>query len=96
MIDFKLLNRQKILLLVAVSFFILFSLVLTFKRPHPKSLKLNINKASYYQLLDIPYIGKKTAKKILKLRKEKGRFSSINELKSVRNYKKFKQYIKVE
>ncbi len=96
MIDFKLLNRQKILLLLSVSFFILFALVPTFQRSNPKSLKLNINKASYYQLLDIPYIGKKTAKEILRLRKEKGRFSSIEELKSVRNYKKFKQYIKVE
>jgi len=94
--NFNIIYRQKLLLTITVLFAALISLIPFSKPLKPKDLKLNLNKASYYQLLDIPYIGKKTAKEILKLRKQKGRFYSLEELKSVRNFKRFKLYIKVE
>jgi len=48
------------------------------------------------ELIKVPYIGEKTAEKILKLREEKGYFKSVSELKSLRNYRRFKNYLKVE
>ncbi len=60
------------------------------------SLLLNVNTASFKQLIDVPYIGPKTAEHILNLRKKVGRFRNLEELKSIRNFKKFKNYLKVE
>lgn len=61
-----------------------------------EDLKLNLNKANFYQLVAVPYIGKKTALKIINLRKKLGYIKNIPQLKNIRNFNKFKYYLKVE
>lgn len=48
-----------------------------------KELKVNINTATQTQLETLPGIGPSTAEKILTYRKEKGKFSKIEELKEI-------------
>jgi len=63
--------------------------------------RIDVNKASYEQLLDLPYVGEKTARAIVEYRKNIGRFNSIDDLASVKgvssgNLPKFKMYLKVK
>jgi competence protein ComEA len=46
--------------------------------------KLNINKATKQQLIDLPGIGKITAERILNYRKETGEFNTIEDLLAVK------------
>ncbi len=62
--------------------------------------KLDINKASHQEFVDIPYIGEYTAGEILSYREEHGLFASLEELKLIKgikekNYEKFSKYLKV-
>lgn len=61
-----------------------------------EDLKLNINKANFRQLVAVPYVGKKTALKIINLRKKLGYIKDISQLKNIGNFNKFKYYLKVE
>ncbi|HTG55435.1 MAG TPA: helix-hairpin-helix domain-containing protein, partial [Niabella sp.] len=62
--------------------------------------KININTASYAELNNHPYISAKLAFQVLKLRKEKGDFASIEAVKDLAmqttdDYDKFSRYITV-
>lgn len=62
--------------------------------------KININTANQTELETLPGIGASTAKKIIEYRKEKGKFSSIQDIKKVNGigeskYSKIKDYITV-
>jgi len=48
---------------------------------HPEKFPLEINKASYWELLRVPGIGRISAKRIIK-RRAQGKITSINELKA--------------
>jgi competence ComEA-like helix-hairpin-helix protein len=52
--------------------------------------KLNINTATKQQLLDLPGIGEVTAERILTYRTEKGKLSSIDELRAIKGMSKKK------
>ncbi len=63
--------------------------------------KVDINNASYDELVAIPFIGDYTAKKILFYRRNNGRFQSLLDLKKVKgirdqNYERFKHYLTVK
>ncbi len=62
--------------------------------------KININTASWKNLVKHPYISKEMASEILKIRKEKGSFKSVDflfELVNNKNtYQKLKPYLKVD
>ncbi len=97
MIDYEIFSKQKLALIILVSFLLLISfLIYKPSREYKKEdLLVDINKATYIELIKVPYIGEKTAEKIIKLREEKGYFNSIEDLKKIRNFKRFKYYIKV-
>ena len=62
--------------------------------------KVNINLASYEQLLALPGIGKVKATAIIKYRKEEGRFGQINDIQNVKGignkmFAKLKDLIKI-
>lgn len=98
MIDIAKFQKYKINLFLVIFTAIIFSY--TFFKPSnkytKKDLLVNINKANLNQLISIPYIGKKTAENIIKLRDKKGYIKNINQLKFLKNFKKFKEYIKVK
>ena len=98
MVDYEIFSKQKFALIVLVGFLLLMSFWIykPSKKYKKEDLLVDINKATYIQLIKVPYIGEKTAEKIIKLREEKGYFNSIEDLKKIRNFKKFKYYIKVE
>jgi competence ComEA-like helix-hairpin-helix protein len=52
--------------------------------------KLNINTATVQQLMDLPGIGEVTAERILKYRKEIGKFTAIEDLRGVKGISKNK------
>ena len=56
----------------------------------PRHLKVDANKATYDELLSIPYIGEKIAESILKLREEKGRFTDLSDIRYIKGVGKFK------
>lgn len=63
-----------------------------------KQSRININTADIKALIKLPGIGKKTAEKIVELRKVKGHFKSLNELSEVKGIgkkklKKMKDFI---
>ncbi len=60
-----------------------------------EDLKININTATFEELQKVPYIGEKTALKIIKIRENNGYIEDVNQLKNIRNFKKFKYYIKI-
>ncbi|WP_457641344.1 ComEA family DNA-binding protein [Persephonella sp.] len=99
-INTELLNLQKktVLTLILIILFMKYFFENSYSRSvtEANDLRININTASLEDLKKIPYIGEKTGEKIIKLREETGHFSSIEQLKNIRNYKKFKNYIKVE
>ena len=45
--------------------------------------KMDINKATFEQLVNLPSIGPVTAKRIIDYRQEKGSFTSLEELKNI-------------
>ncbi|HOL14402.1 MAG TPA: helix-hairpin-helix domain-containing protein, partial [Bacillota bacterium] len=49
-----------------------------------KKPKLNINTATFEELLDLPGIGKVLAQRIIEYRTEKGKFLALDELMEVR------------
>ncbi len=66
-----------------------------------KNSKININTATQTQLETLPGIGPSTATKILTYRKEKGKFSKIEDIKEVSGignakFEKVKDYITVK
>ncbi len=91
----ELFDKQKTVILV---FVFVTTVVSAFKEEIPvykkEDLQININTATKQQLLSIPYIKEKTAERILSFRKKKGRFSSIEDLNKIRNFQKFKYFIK--
>jgi len=50
----------------------------------PPSEPVNINTATSEELQSVPGIGPVTAEKILKMRKARGRFRSVNELRAIK------------
>ena len=98
MIDYEIFSKQKLALIILVGLLLLMSFWIykPSKKYKKEDLLVDINKATYIELIKVPYIGEKTAEKIIKLREEKGYFNSIEDLKKIRNFKKFKYYIKVE
>ncbi|MFH1767604.1 MAG: ComEA family DNA-binding protein [Candidatus Omnitrophota bacterium] len=48
-----------------------------------ETLPLNINKASLEELKKLPLVGEKTAERIVSYRREKGLFTSLEDLKKV-------------
>ena len=63
--------------------------------------KVNVNKASSEELIDIPYIGEYTAENIIDYRERNGPFASLDEIKAVKgiregNYRIFKKYLVVK
>ena len=97
MIYYEIFSKQKLALIILVGFLLLMSFWIykSSKKYKKEDLLVDINKATYIKLIKVPYIGEKTAEKIIKLREEKGYFNSIEDLKKIRNFKKFKYYIKV-
>ena len=63
--------------------------------------KIDINLATYEELVNLPYIGPVTAKRIMGYRSQKGSFTNIEQLKAVQgignfNYQKIAKFLKVE
>lgn len=62
--------------------------------------KVDINQASYEELVDVPYIGPMTAKAILEYRQKHGSFISLEQLKTIhgikeKNYRKFIPFLAI-
>lgn len=71
------------------------------KTEDSKNSKVNINTATQAQLETLPGIGPSTATKILTYRKEKGKFTKIQDIKEVSGigdskFEKIKDYITVK
>ncbi len=69
-----------------------------FMRRKPVYRKVNINTASVKELLDLPGVGPKIAKRIYEYRRMKGRIRSINELLNIKGIgpkklEKMKKYV---
>jgi len=69
--------------------------------PDTKNSRININTATQAQLETLPGIGSSTAIKILTYRKEKGKFTKIEDIKEVSGignakFEKIKDYITVK
>jgi len=94
--DNRVFKHQHLFLVLLVLFSLGFRYYTAGSFSSPEQLKVNINEASMSQLEKVPYIGRKTATKILNLRKKQGRFKDLKELKKIRYYKKFKYFLKVE
>jgi len=52
-------------------------------REIPRHLKVDVNRATYDDLVNIPYIGEKTARVILSLRESQGKFTDLNEIRYI-------------
>jgi type II secretory pathway component PulK len=48
--------------------------------------KIDINRATYEQLLTVPGLGASTAARIIYSRQEKGRFNSLDELRKIKRF----------
>ena len=62
--------------------------------------KLDVNTASFEELVGVPYIGEYTARQIIDYRQQKGPFKSLEEIKLVRgikekNFAKFSGFLRV-
>lgn len=71
------------------------------KMENSREIKVNINTATQAQLETLPGIGPSTATKILAYRKEKGKFTKIEDIKEVSGigdskFDKIKDYITVK
>lgn len=63
--------------------------------------KMDVNTASFEELVGIPYIGEYTAGQIIEYRRQKGPFTSLEEIKLVRgikekNFAKFAGFLKIK
>ena len=63
--------------------------------------KVNINTASYDDLLSVPHIGHYTATKILEMRAQNGLFISLDQITTIKrihqkNFDKFSKYLCVK
>ena len=61
--------------------------------------KIDVNTATYEQLLNLPSVGPVTAKRIMDYRSQKGSFESLEELKTIKgignsNYQKMVKFLK--
>jgi len=100
MIKFK----KLVSLLVVVSFLMVFTGALysgTQKQAaDSKSVKVNINTAGADQLVKLPRIGEKIAKRIIEFREKNGKFKKIQDLMKVKGigektFKKFEKMLTV-
>ena len=62
--------------------------------------QVNVNRASLEELMRVPYIGEKTARKILSYRKEHGAFKDLQQIKMMQgiypnSFEKMKCYLKI-
>ncbi len=96
-IDLWEVQKRQIVFLIVLIFVIKFILEIPLNSIHSKDdLKININTATFEELQKVPYIGVKTAEKIIKFRRNYGYIEDINQLKGIRNFKRFKHYIKTK
>ena len=98
MINNNLLFFQKLGFLL-ICFLVLGFTIFLFKPSNlysKEELKLDINKARFKELIATPYIGRKTALKILNLRKKLGYINDMSQLQNIKNFNKFKYYLKVK
>jgi len=63
--------------------------------------KVDLNKASLSELVEVPYIGEYTAANIIEYRLERGWFNAIEQVKEVKgirekNYERFYRYLKID
>ena len=91
--------KTRIVSLVLGFFFLSFGSVIAAKKKLPSS-PIDINRATAKDFTRLPRIGKKTAKKIIALRRKLGRFTSVQQLLQVRGIgkrtlQKLRPYIKV-
>ncbi len=97
--DSKLFEIQKKQIFILVFAIILFKFLLEIKgssKFNKEDLKINVNTADFEELQKVPYIGEKTALKIIKLRNNYGYIEDVKQLKNIRNFKRFKYYIKTK
>jgi competence protein ComEA len=96
--------KKLVSLLVVVSFLTVFSGALyssTQKQAaDSKSVKVNINTAGVDQLVKLPRIGEKIAKRIIEFREKNGKFKKIQDLMKVKGigektFKKFEKMLTV-
>ncbi len=66
------------------------NVALTSKITGEESGKLNVNTATKQQLMDLPGIGEVTAERILKYRKETGKFTTLEDLRAIKGISKNK------
>ena len=109
------LNSQERLVLLAVGFIFLAGSVLHWSfQKQPRlyrwmdagnstrfALKVDLNRASFEELVKVPYIGEKTARRILEYREKHGRFRNLEELMELEgmykaNFEKMKSYLKIK
>jgi len=107
-------TKQERLVLIFTGFIFLFGIGLNyaFKRnPNLHNLvniveskkiysKVDVNRATYQELVDIPYIGPVTAEKIIDYRERHGSFRSVEEVRKLEgiyesNYEKFEGFLEV-
>lgn len=63
--------------------------------------KVNVNTATYDELLSLPYIGNYTATKILELRMQEGPLTSLDQIKAIKgirekNFEIFSGYLSIK
>jgi comEA protein len=74
--------RRSLILFAIASF--LFPAVATANKKKPPDHPINLNTATSAELQEVPGIGPVTADKILKMRKLRGPFKSVNELRAIK------------
>ncbi len=108
-------TKQERLVLIFLSAVCLLGLSLHYAfKTHPRLLdfinatdgqklikKIDVNKASHQELVDIPYIGEVTAQKIIDYRDNQGAIKNIDEIRSLRginssHYDIFSKYLQVK
>lgn len=106
-------KQERLVLLIAASVVLAgSSLQYVFKKyPHLENMvnlmedgglypKVDLNTASVEELVRVPYIGEYTARQIIDYRRQKGPFTSLEEVKLVRgikekNFVKFSSFLKI-
>ena len=71
-----------------------------FMEAGPSLPKLDLNKASEEELIELPYIGVYTARRIIEFRETRGPFKDIQQLKTIKgikekNFAMFSKYLKI-
>jgi competence protein ComEA len=90
-------QKRQVLILILILLGLKFLITLPLgSRVDKDDLRINVNTANIQELQKVPYIGEKTALKTIKLRENYGYIEDINQLENVRNFKKFKYYIKTK